>query len=339
VRSAFAQDERLMTARATAPGKVMLAGEYGVLDGGLAVLAAVNRRAIARRVSKPPPLSPFLAAARDVVRAVLGEEAAAVFDSIEVDTRALADGQRKLGLGSSAAATVAAVRLAAGDLPDVDVPLIIRLALDAHARAQAGRGAAGSGADVVAVAHGGVIGFRAGAVRRLEVPAGLRIHFAWTGAPADTATLVAAVNAARANAAAAAAATSDDVGLMSTATPVDHALAAITATAEALATAFDAADAAGAIDAVAGGARAMDELAAATGVALVPPSVAALAARLAPLGAACKTTGAGGGDVLALVAPASVTAAALDTAIVETGLWPLHLAVDPTGVDFHADGG
>jgi mevalonate kinase len=210
---------------------------------------------------------------------------------------------------------------AAGD--DADLPLIIRLALDAHARAQAGRGAAGSGADVVAVAHGGVIGFRAGAVRRLDVPAGLRIHFAWTGAPADTATLVAAVAAAR----------------RESATSVDPALAAITDAADALATAFDGDDAAAAIEAITAGAHAMEQLAAATGVALVPPSVAQLAARLAPLGAACKTTGAGGGDVLVLVAPSSVTVAALDTAIVETGLWPLHLAVDPTGVDFHADGG
>lgn len=310
-------------ATATAPGKVMLAGEYGVLDGGLAVLAAVNRRAIARRTSQPPPLSPFLAAARDVVRAVLGEAAAAAFDAIEVDTRALADGDRKLGLGSSAAATVAAVRLAAGAAPDVDLPLVIRLSLDAHARAQAGLGAAGSGADVVAVAHGGVIAFRAGAVRRLTVPTGLRVHFAWTGAPADTATLVAAVGAARARSHAA----------------VTPALAAITAAAEALATAFDAADPAAAIAAVAAGARAMEALAAATGVALVPPSVGALAARLAPLGATCKTTGAGGGDVLAIAAPASITTSALDTAIVESGLWPLHLSVDPTGVDFHADGG
>lgn len=308
--------------RATAPGKVMLAGEYGVLDGGLAVVAAVDRRAIARRVASPPPLSPFLAAARDVVRAVLGDDAARTFDTIEVDTRALADGDRKLGLGSSAAATVAAVRLAAGP-SDADLPLVIRLSLDAHARAQAGRGAAGSGADVVAVAHGGVIGFRSGAVRRLTLPAGLRLHFAWTGAPADTATLVAAVAAARRDAA----------------TLVDPALAEITVAAEELANAIDAAEAAAAIDAIAAGARAMDALAAATGVALVPPSVAALAARLAPLGAACKTTGAGGGDVLAIAAPASVTASALDTAIVETGLWPLHLAVDPTGVDFHDSGG
>ena len=312
-----------MTSKATAPGKVMLAGEYGVLDGGLAVVAAVNRRAVARRVAQPPPLSPFLAAARDVVRAVLGEEAARTFDAIEVDTRALADGNRKLGLGSSAAATVAAVRLAAGTSPDADLPLVIRLSLDAHARAQAGRGAAGSGADVVAVAHGGVIGFRAGAVRRLAVPAGLRLHFAWTGVPADTATLVAAVDAAR---------TRDGAA-------VTPALAAITAAAEALATAFDAADAAAAIDAVAAGARAMDGLVAATGVALVPPSALALAARLAALGATCKTTGAGGGDVLVIAAPATVTASALDTAIVETGLWPLPLAVDPTGVDFHTDGG
>jgi phosphomevalonate kinase len=310
--------------KATAPGKVMLAGEYAVLDGGLAIVAAVDRRAVARRVTgQPPPLSPFLAAAQDVVRVVLGDDAAATFDAIEVDTRALADGNRKLGLGSSAAATVAAVRLAAGTLPDVDLPLIIRLALDAHARAQAGKGAAGSGADVVAVAHGGVIGFRSGAVRRLTIPAGLRIHFAWTGAPADTATLVAAVNAARREAA----------------TAVDAALRAITDAADALADAFDATDASAAIAAFTAGARAMDALAAATGVALVPPSVAELAARLAPIGAACKTTGAGGGDVLAIAAPASITVSALDTAIVETGLWPLHLSVDPTGVDFHGDGG
>ncbi len=43
--------------------------------------------------------------------------------------------------------------------------------------------------------------------------------------------------------------------------------------------------------------------------------------------------------MLAIAAPASITTSALDTAIVESGLWPLHLSVDPTGVDFHADGG
>lgn len=314
---------------ATAPGKVMLAGEYGVLGGGLAILAAVDRRAVARSAhpgATPAPLSPFLAAAREVVGAVLGEDAARIFDRIEVDTRALSDGERKLGLGSSAAATVAAVALAAGAGGERDLPLVIRLSLDAHARAQGGRGAAGSGADVVAVAHGGVIGFRAGGgVRRLAVPASLRLHFAWTGTPADTATLVAAVTAARAHEA--------------TATATGAALAASTSAAEALATAFDGHDASAVVAAFGDGARAMAALAKASGVALVPASLAVLAARLAPLGAACKTTGAGGGDVIAIAAPAAITASALDTAIVEAGLWPLHLAVDPTGVDFHADGG
>ncbi|MBE7447834.1 MAG: hypothetical protein HS111_02740 [Kofleriaceae bacterium] len=307
-------------ARATAPGKIMLAGEYGVLDGGLAVVAAVDRRAVARVSARPSgPRSPFLAAARDVVAAVLGDDAARTFDALEVDTRALADGERKLGLGSSAAATVAAIRLAGGAALADDLPLVIRLARDAHARAQATRGAAGSGADVVAVAHGGVIGFRSGAVQRLTVPAELRLHFAWTGVPADTATLVAAVQAARTRTA-------------------DVALGAITHAAEALAAALGAGDAAAAVAAVDAGSRAMSELAAATGVALVPAAVAELAAHLAPLGAACKTTGAGGGDVLLIAAPRAVSGNALDTAIVQAGLWPLQLSVDPAGVDFHPGG-
>ncbi len=298
----------------------MLAGEYAVLDGGLAVVAAVDRRAVARHTARPSaPLSPFLAAARDVVRAVLGDTAARSFDTIEVDTRALSDGDRKLGLGSSAAATVAAVRLAGGDQLRDDLALVIRLSLEAHARAQAGQGAAGSGADVIAASHGGVIGFWAGAVQRLTLPTDLRLHFAWTGVPADTASLVAAVQAARAR----------------PGTAIDDALTSITRAAVALAGAGAAVDAVAAFRA---GARAMDALATATGVALVPPSVAELAAHLAPLGAACKTTGAGGGDVLAIAAPRTITTAALDTAIVQAGLWPLHLAIDPTGVDFDPDG-
>jgi phosphomevalonate kinase len=304
---------------ATAPGKVMLAGEYAVLDGGPAVLAAVDRRAVARSGARAgATLSPFLAAARDVVRAVLGDDAARCFDGIDVDTGALAQAGQKLGLGSSAAATVAAVRLAGGEALHDDLPLVIRLALDAHARAQAGRGAAGSGADVVAVAHGGVIGFRSGAVRRLALPDDLQLRFAWTGTPADTATLVARVQAARPAAA------------------VDDALTAIAAAATAL---DRAGTAAAAIAALAAGATALQALATATGVDLVPPALALLATRLAPLGAVCKTTGAGGGDVIVIAAPTTVGGGLIDTAIVEAGMWPLQLAVDPRGVDFHPDGG
>ena len=313
----------MTTARATAPGKVMLAGEYAVLDGALAVLVAVDRRARAAVVAAPAEPSPFLLAARDVVAEELGAAAAAGFDRLDVDTDALRDDARKLGLGSSAAATVAAIGLACGLAGRTDRDLVYRLARTAHARAQGRRGAPGSGADVAASAHGGVIGFRAGAVERLVLPADLRLVFAWTGAPADTATLVAAVQAARGQAA------------LPGEPTAETALADVARASTALATAPDADAAIAAIDA---GARAMDALAAATAVPLVPPELGRLRAALRPLGAAAKTTGAGGGDIVVVAAPAGADPGAIDRAIVEAALYPLALALDPTGVDFHRDG-
>ncbi len=308
-----------MTAVATAPGKVMLAGEYAVLDGGLAVLVAVDRRARATLARAPVAPSPFLVAARDVVAEKLGVDAAAPFARIDVDTNPLRDRDRKLGLGSSAAATVAAIGLACG-LAGVTDPGVIRgLAHVAHARAQGRRGAPGSGADIAAATHGGVIGFRAGAVEPVTLPTDLQLAFVWTGAPADTATLVKAVQAARAR----------------LAPGVEDALRAIAAAAADLAAAPDAVRAIAAIDA---GGRALAALATTTGVALVPPAVTALQAALRRLGAAAKTTGAGGGDVVVIAAPATVDPGELRDVIAAAALAPLPLAVDPTGVDFRPHG-
>ena len=91
----------------SAPGKLILAGEYAVLRGGIAVVAAVRRRAVARVVPHDPGrvLSPFLDAAARVLESADAADAAALLrGSIEVDTSALHDGPTKLGLGSSAAA-------------------------------------------------------------------------------------------------------------------------------------------------------------------------------------------------------------------------------------------
>ena len=163
----------------------------------------------------------------------------------------------------------------------------------------------------------------AGAVERLVLPADLRLVFAWTGAPADTATLVAAVQAARGQAA------------LPGEPTAETALADVARASTALATAPDADAAIAAIDA---GARAMDALAAATAVPLVPPELGRLRAALRPLGAAAKTTGAGGGDIVVVAAPAGADPGAIDRVIVEAALYPLALAVDPTGVDFRPDG-
>src|SRR5262249_57932141 len=87
-------------------------------------------------------LSPFLEA--------LAVEAPAV-RRVKVDSSALALGGHKLGRGSSAAAVVAA---AAAAIRSTDVHA---LAHRAHARAQGARGARGSGADIAAAVHGGVL--------------------------------------------------------------------------------------------------------------------------------------------------------------------------------------
>src|SRR5262249_4709158 len=101
---------------------------------------------------------------------------------VRVDARSFLVDGRKLGIGRSAAsvtATVAAFLAAAGHEAPAE---IFEAAVAAHALFQEGRG---SGADVAAVAHGGVIEFRRSggrlAVRPRTLPAGLHLLVGWTG--------------------------------------------------------------------------------------------------------------------------------------------------------------
>lgn len=157
----------------SAPGNLLLAGEYAVLEeGGLGLCLAPNVRASlwiesaksweaefryeAQRVvyRGQGTLPPLLQA----VQAVLGPLPMA---QLVLDTTAFSPGGRKTGLGSSAAA---ALLLTAGfyyllhhyqpSLEDVSL-----LAVDAHRRFQGGRG---SGYDVLCSAWGGVTLFRGG---------------------------------------------------------------------------------------------------------------------------------------------------------------------------------
>src|SRR5256885_8064978 len=116
---------------ATAPGKLIVTGEYAVLDGAPAIVLAIDRRAIAQRNATPRGSSPFLLAVADEIAARRGpsDEATRAALEISVDSTAFYHQLTKLGLGSSAAVTVAATALALGA---TDAKLGLEVALPGH---------------------------------------------------------------------------------------------------------------------------------------------------------------------------------------------------------------
>ena len=171
-----------MNVVASAPGKIVLSGEYAVLFGAPAVCMAVNRRAVAT-----------LSDSRDgrchlETPGFSGDEPFRLLDAlcserplrkIELDTRAFSADGKKLGLGSSAALTVA---LAAAMSATTDVLLDARRA---HRALQDG---GGSGVDIAAAVYGGLIRYEMAEARvqRLDWPAGLHMRAIWTGIPSLT---------------------------------------------------------------------------------------------------------------------------------------------------------
>ena len=271
----------------SAPGKLFLAGEYAVLAGGRAVVAAVDRRAVARFVPGGTPSTPLIA---EVVKAVNRHcelhDLPLLDGAAEVDSSALNENSRKLGLGSSAAATVAAVgallEATGRDLQGWH-PVALALSMRAHRAAQGGRG---SGGDVAAAFFGGVIAYsRPGgdrpAVRPLPaiLPAELVVFGA--GEPIATVDHLQAVERLEAR------------------DPEVHArrLREIAEAADAFIAAHEGSDARALIDAVFRSHQALDALGRAADLPIVTPALAAAASAALELGGAAKPSGAGGGDV------------------------------------------
>ncbi|NVB41713.1 hydroxymethylglutaryl-CoA reductase, degradative [Pseudenhygromyxa sp. WMMC2535] len=189
----------------SAPGKSFLIGEYAVLEGHTAVVTAVDVRAHAhsprpQHDERPSPDSPFVAAAVELVSGWLrghDYEVPAPEALPVITTVGFTAGNRKLGLGSSAAVTAATVGwyLASAGL-DVSSPEIREIALSiaraAHSMAQEGRG---SGADVATAVLGGTVRFSREGIEPITTPSWLAIGFFDAGAPARTGSLLESLEA------------------------------------------------------------------------------------------------------------------------------------------------
>jgi phosphomevalonate kinase len=352
---------------ATAPGKLILTGEYAVLDGAPALVIAVDRRVVARR-DRSTGSSPFLLAVARELAQRYGADSPSARAALEiaVDSAAFYDGSQKLGLGSSAAVTVAAVALALTEEPGVHaLDEILEISLAANANAQGAKGARGSGADIAAAVYGGTIVFTMGSDANTDVarPANDPMQritsrlarsietIASTlatepiGDVLPTArvqrrtwphgvTLIPFFTGVSADTATLVSRIAEARRTRTVA--VDAALAAITEASRAacasLAAPPDLAPT-GLIAALRLAAQATDRLAAAAGVDLVPSCVRDARSAMQALGGTAKTTGAGGGDVAIAVIPASIDVTTATRSLIEAGCQPLQLTVDDQGVD------
>ncbi|HUE30128.1 MAG TPA: hypothetical protein VMR79_04600 [Verrucomicrobiae bacterium] len=323
---------------ASAPGKLFLAGEYAVLAGAPALVAAVDRRAQVRVQLEPGAGSLEVESLAEGTRRVIhdperdplgGGDAGAVLAALRsaraaapslaaararvvVDTRAfLADGQ-KLGLGRSAATVAAAVAALLAGAGRQDGGEILQAALAAHARFQEGRG---SGADVAAAVRGGLLEFRrdAGAVTvaARALPRGLHLLVGWSGQGGATDPLLRrfADGASR-----------------------PRALRDLSAVAERAAAAVERGDAAALLDAVASTADLLARLGDETGIPIVTPALARLVAAARRLGVAAKPSGAGGGDCGIAIVTSAAQADAVVAAWRAEGIVPLPVAIAAEGV-------
>jgi len=314
--------------RACAPGKLFLTGEWAVLRGAPALVAAVDRHV---SVTIEPgtdgvvveSLAEGCADRLDLGSAdtpLPGGDAGAVQAAIRqrreparglrviVDSRAFLIGERKLGLGRSAATLVAA---SAALAPAASPAELLERGLEANSLFQAGQG---SGADVAAAVYGGVIEARREsatlAVRTRALPVGLHLVAGWTGTSAHTTPLLVRFATA----------------------PAPAALAELARVATAAAQAVARGDAATLLDAVDRSAALLVRLGNELDLPLVTPALSTLVRVAQRAGAAAKPSGAGGGDCGIALATSSTQAAAVRAAWQDAGILPLPVTIVEQGV-------
>jgi phosphomevalonate kinase len=313
---------------ARAPGKVFLTGEYVVLRGAPALVAAVDRYVTIRLEVGPGALA-IESVAEDRRESVTEAELARVGTGdvgavlaalrtvgfvggrLTVDSRDGLLAGRKLGLGRSAAtlAAATAVLLAAGG--ERARPRVRAAALAANADFQDGHG---SGGDVAASVHGGVVEVRREkgelVVSPVTLPDELQLVVGWTGESAPTVPLVARFATAESSP------TLSELGTI----------------AEAAAAAASAGDADALCAAVAGSAVLLARLGEELGLPIVTPALRRLVDVAARVGAAAKPSGAGAGDCGIALVRSSQDAQRLHAAWQKAGITPLPVMLATEGV-------
>jgi phosphomevalonate kinase len=286
------------------------------------VVAAVGSFAVGQFVPGHEAESAFVAEAVRATLAAIGDRAAALPEgSVLVDSAAFSANGRKLGLGSSAAVTtasVAAVLELAGLPVGSNRDLCFSIAEGAHRVAQSG---IGSGADVAASVHGGLLQYRRPPggypiTERLDQPAGLRLVIFEEGRSAATPDLVRGVRA------------------FAERNPAGYgaALQPLRENSELFAEAF----AAGKVSELLAAARtfgaALADLGAKSGVPIITTRFEIAADLAINLGGVAKPSGAGGGDIGIGLFGDEDAARTFTSRVEQLGLRVLDAPLEPKGV-------
>jgi phosphomevalonate kinase len=319
--------------RATAPGKLLLAGEYAVLDGAPAICAAIDRRAVVTisgssagcHVVAAPGFAAEIGRFRADRGGVewLGGGSFALVEavwaltrpdgvtdlSLVLDSRAFVDAESgaKLGFGSSSAVAVtlahAVCALATGEAVAAEV------AFEAHRQLQAGLG---SGVDVACSTVGGLIEYsmQGAATRPLDWPDGLAMGVVWVGVPAST----------------------RDKLLHLLEQPAVPSRDALVLASQRLAGAWRGGNVAAILDEYRDYAGVLREFEADHALGIYDAGHSELAALGAASGVIYKPCGAGGGDTGVVLADDPTAVDAFLEAAAEMGFSPLDVAIDDDGV-------
>ena len=305
---------------ASAPGKALLCGEYAVLEGAPAIVAAVDRRVSVTWCDDSASMPPEVEATLELARAQCGP----LPRSLKLDVSPLHQDRIKLGLGSSAAAAAATAAAAfATSGQDIADPRVVRRVFDCAFTGHTSIAPQGSGVDVAASTYGGYLRFtRSGEVveaRAASAPRGLAIRLVWTGHAARTSDLLAKVHA---------------LGELD---PDAHRaqMKRLADLAAEFAEAFESGSAPDVVACAASYCAARAELGAAAGAPIVEEKLDLAATIAERFSGSAKPCGAGGGDVAIAFFVAADAARSFEVACLREGLHPIDVSWGAPGVQAH----